>query len=341
MEHEVGIFKSDAGAFIGADALTLLEEVAKAAVELVGSIGEPPEVSTPCTRIAKISIFAGPVQDGATYYPSASISEEVEKPATGRKPDAVSGKWIVQSIIFDNKTFTREQAAQWLTDHEGYIASAIDETEVSFRARQYDPEHFSMFRTKPFEAGVTAVVGRVKSDQEKGASHADVESAVSLYHGVRAVNRAISQKGLRVVERHEVQKDAVEEHYILGIVLEPTLKEDGAIKPDTQKDVYTAEEIRKAAHGWMEKQGQVDLMHSWEPLGSGKVSVLETYLAPCDMTIGEGTEAVKVAKGTWLLALRVNDEAIWKKIKAGEIGAYSIGGEATRKPLEGEQDVAA
>jgi hypothetical protein len=341
MEHEVGIFKSDAGTFIGADATTMLEELAKAAVELVGSIVEPPEMSTPCTRIAKISFFTSPVQDNATYYPNVQLAAEVEKPATGRKPEASSGKWVVQSVIFDSKKFNREQAVQWLADHEGYVSSAIDETEVSFRARQYDPEHFSMFRTKPFEAGVTAVVGRVKSDQEKGASHVDVESAVSIYHGVRAVNRAISQKGLRVVERHDVQKDAVEEHYILGIVLEPTLKADGEISPDTQKDVYTAEEIRKAAHGWMEKQGKVDLMHSWEPLGSGKVSILETYLAPCDLTIGEGSEAVKVAKGTWLLALRVNDDAIWKKIKAGEIGAFSIGGEATRKPLEGEQDVAA
>jgi|GEM_PF-3482978 hypothetical protein len=339
MEHEVGIFKSDAGTFIGADALTLLEEVAKAASELVGSIVDPPEMSTPCTRIAKISIFAGPVQDNATYYQSAAIFEEVEKPATGRKPEAESGKWVVQSVIFDSKKFSRDQAVQWLTDHEGYISSAIDETEVSFRARQYDPEHFSMFRTKPFEAGVTAVVGRVKSDQEKSASHADVESAMSVYQGVRAINRAISQKGLRVIER--VEKAESDEHYILGIVLEPTLKAEGEIKPDTQKDVYTAEEIRKAAHGWMEKSGQIDLMHSWEPLGSDKVSVLETYLAPCDLTIGEGREAVKVAKGTWLLALRVNDDAIWKKIKAGEIGAYSIGGEATRKPLEGEHDVAA
>ena len=38
-----------------------------------------------------------------------------------------------------------------------------------------------------------------------------------------------------------------------------------------------------------------------------------------------------------LLALRVLDENIWKAIKAGKIGAYSVGGLASREPVPPEE----
>jgi len=125
----------------------------------------------------------------------------------------------------------------------------------------------------------------------------------------------------------------VEERYILGIVLEPTLRKDAdgndLLVPDTQGDVYTAEEVRKAAHLWLSHYGQVDLMHSWRPLRQEQVQVLESYLAPVDFDI----DGASVIKGTWLLALRVLDDALWEAVKAGALGAYSIGGTANSDPL--------
>lgn len=344
MEHEIGIFRSASGTFLGVDALTVLEEVAKATVEIVGDIVAPPKTVEPCTRIGKVSLFVTPVDDRATYYPNVAVSEEVAKPAGGRKPAYDSGAWVVQSLIFDNEKFTQAQANEWFKENAGFVSGDVDTTGASFRFRQYDPQYFSQFRTKPITTGITAVVGRVKADEEKAGTVADIEAATSVYHGIRAINRAISKNGLRVVSRTTFTKadqTPTEERYILGLVLEPTLKEGGEIKPDTQKDVYTAEEIRKAAHGWMEKQGQIDLMHNWKALKADQVRVLESYLAPCDLVIGEGEDQRKITKGSWLLALRVLDDAIWADVKAGKIGAFSIGGEATRKPLEGEQDAAA
>jgi hypothetical protein len=343
MEHELGIFRSASGTFLGVDAMTVLEEVAKATVEIVGDIVAPPKTAEPCTRIGKVSIFATPVDDRATYYPNVAISEEVAKPAGGRKPAYDSGAWVVQSLIFDNEKFTQAQAQAWFGENEGFVSGDVDTAGTSFRFRQYDPQFFSQFRTKPIATGITAVVGRVKGESDKAGTIADIEAATSVYHGIRAINRAISKNGLRVVSRTEVAKtkDATEERYILGLVLEPTLKADDQIKPDTQRDVYTEETIRAAAHGWMEKHGKIDLTHNWEALKNDQVRVLESYLAPCDLNIGEGEDQRKITKGSWLLALRVLDDAIWADVKAGKIGAFSIGGEATRKPLEGEQDAAA
>lgn len=120
--------------------------------------------------------------------------------------------------------------------------------------------------------------------------------------------------------------DPHDERYVLGIVLEPEVV-------DAQGDIYSAEEIRQAAHRFMEDFGGLGLMHRF--LVNGQVKVLESYLAPADFTIGD----VTVRKGTWLLAVRVLSDELWEQIKDGRLTGFSIGGSARRIP-EGERDVA-
>jgi DNA adenine methylase len=58
------------------------------------------------------------------------------------------------------------------------------------------------------------------------------------------------------------------------------------------------------------------------------VKILESYVAPAAFAL-DGTQ---VRKGTWLLAVRVLDDALWGQIKAGELSGFSIGGSAVRNP---------
>jgi DNA adenine methylase len=109
-----------------------------------------------------------------------------------------------------------------------------------------------------------------------------------------------------------------EERYVLGIVLEPETV-------DAQKDIYSAAEIREAAHRFMEEYRNVGLMH--REIVNGRVKILESYLAPADLDLA-GT---RVKKGTWLLAVRVLDDDLWRQVKDGEIGGFSIGGSARRE----------
>jgi hypothetical protein len=110
-----------------------------------------------------------------------------------------------------------------------------------------------------------------------------------------------------------------EERYVLGIVLEPETV-------DAQKDIYSAAEIREAAHRFMEEYRNVGLMH--RELVNGRVKILESYLAPANFDL-DGT---RIKKGTWLLAVRVLDDELWRQVKAGEIGGFSIGGSAVKVP---------
>jgi site-specific DNA-adenine methylase len=113
--------------------------------------------------------------------------------------------------------------------------------------------------------------------------------------------------------------DPNDERYVLGIVLEPEVV-------DAQGDIYSSEEIRRAAHRFMEEFGGLGLMHRLRV--NGQVKVLESYLAPVDFTLGE----VQVRKGTWLLAVRVLADDLWERVKNGELTGFSIGGSARRVP---------
>ncbi len=120
-------------------------------------------------------------------------------------------------------------------------------------------------------------------------------------------------KMLRVV------KSASDERYVLGIVLEPEVI-------DAQEDIYDTSTIAKAAHDFMERHQNVGLMHQGHV--NEKVKILESYLAPADMLVGE----TPVKKGTWLMAVRVLDDGLWSDVKKGGLTGFSIGGSAIRQP---------
>lgn len=109
-----------------------------------------------------------------------------------------------------------------------------------------------------------------------------------------------------------------EERFVLGIVLEPETV-------DAQKDIYSASEVRDAAHKFMADFQNLGLMH--REIVTGRVKILESYVAPAEFAL-DGT-AVK--KGTWLLAVRVTDDALWKEIQTGGLTGFSIGGNAVRE----------
>jgi DNA adenine methylase len=116
-----------------------------------------------------------------------------------------------------------------------------------------------------------------------------------------------------------ILKAEVEERYVLGIVLEPETV-------DAQGDIYSVEEVRKAAHTFMEVYRGVGLQHQVRV--DDRVKILESYLAPEDLELG----GVAVRKGTWLLAVRVLDDEIWSLVKDGTLSGLSIGGTATKVP---------
>ncbi|MBK7537553.1 MAG: DNA adenine methylase [Myxococcales bacterium] len=113
--------------------------------------------------------------------------------------------------------------------------------------------------------------------------------------------------------------DPNDERFVLGIVLEPEVV-------DAQGDIYSVEEVRAAAHRFLEEFGGIGLMHQLRV--NDQVKILESYLAPADFSLG----GISVRRGTWLLAVRVLSDELWTRIKEGELTGLSIGGTARRVP---------
>ncbi len=117
----------------------------------------------------------------------------------------------------------------------------------------------------------------------------------------------------------EVLAAEAEERFVLGVVLEPDVV-------DSQSDTYSAEEVRQAAHKYLEDFGNLGLQH--KQMITGKIKIAESYIAPCEMKLGDTT----IKAGTWLMAIRVLDDTVWKSIKDGDLTGFSMGGSAIRTP---------
>jgi DNA adenine methylase len=61
---------------------------------------------------------------------------------------------------------------------------------------------------------------------------------------------------------------------------------------------------------------------------NGAVKIVESYLAPSALTVGE----TPIKQGTWLLGVRVLSDALWQDVKEGRLTGFSIGGSARRVP---------
>lgn len=127
---------------------------------------------------------------------------------------------------------------------------------------------------------------------------------------------SIAKRDVRLLK---AEADGAEERFVLGVVLEPDVV-------DSQSDTYDAATIRVAAHLFMEQYAAMGLQHT--EIVTGKIKILETYIAPSDMTIGDQT----VKAGTWLMGLRFVDDALWDDVKTGKLTGLSIGGSAIREP---------
>lgn len=111
---------------------------------------------------------------------------------------------------------------------------------------------------------------------------------------------------------------------VYGIVLEPH-------QVDSQGDWEDHATIEKAAHRYLAQTFQdgvtdlVNLQHQWDAPG---VFPVESYIAPTDFVLnGE-----RVAKGSWVLVMKVADPHTWQEVLAGDWGGFSVEGTGRRDP---------
>jgi len=106
-----------------------------------------------------------------------------------------------------------------------------------------------------------------------------------------------------------------DDHEVAGVVYEPDVV-------DAQGDSANADEIRKAAHKFLEDSRTIGLMHK-EAAGP-RAKLVESYIVPDNMRYGNQV----VKKGSWVIVVKVADQELWSMIKSGAITGFSMGGTA-------------
>jgi len=97
---------------------------------------------------------------------------------------------------------------------------------------------------------------------------------------------------------------------VYGIFLYPE-------EADHDGDVISAEDIEKVAHGFMTDYRTIDEMHK---------EVIEADIVESAIAWKDDLEVFgkKVKKGTWFGAVKVNDDKVWDKVKAGLYKGFSV-----------------
>jgi hypothetical protein len=107
-----------------------------------------------------------------------------------------------------------------------------------------------------------------------------------------------------------------EKKLVTGVVLQPEI-------PDAQGDVYSEEVVEAAAHRFMEsylaRKAVLGVQHKDY---KRDLDLVESYIAAADMIVHGNS----VKAGSWLMTIKVNDDAIWKRVKSGELTGLSIKG---------------
>ena len=128
---------------------------------------------------------------------------------------------------------------------------------------------------------------------------------------------------IRKEELCEIEKECViakiddEQRKIYGVVLEPD-------EVDTQGDTISMEEIEKAAEGFMKKARTIGLRH--RKIAKG-VTLTDSYVTQGETKLGKTT----LKKGTWIIGVKIENDAIWQGVKNGEYNGFSVGGFGKRK----------
>lgn len=206
----------------------------------------------------------------------------------------------LQAIRFDKDKFSPEEAKDWLKKH-------------NYKAIEFEPSSDKANTKKVEETTI--------SDAPIGKISEDIDNNSLGEAGEGSGEEELTEKRTKVTDDSlesfsmEVKflKEDDEQHLVYGVVYPPD-------EVDSQGDWMNEVEIEKMAHNYMLSSQQLKLMHKSKVYAK----VVESFIAPVSYKMGKET----VKKGAWIMVTKILDDAVWKKVKKGEITGYSIGGKA-------------
>ena len=151
-------------------------------------------------------------------------------------------------------------------------------------------------------------------------------------HGIEAVSvveyPAIEENFIALA-KHQVELKEIdqEKRILMGAALVPNKKiYRKNEKTKREWEIYFSEDtVRKASHLFQMKSNQnnATLEHATD---LDDMSVVETWIIDDPKMDKANLYGFDLPKGTWMILMKVNNDDVWKKVKAGEVKGFSIEG---------------
>jgi hypothetical protein len=151
-------------------------------------------------------------------------------------------------------------------------------------------------------------------------------------HGIEAVSvveyPAIEENFIALA-KHKVELKEIdqEKRILMGAALVPNKKiYRKNEKTKREWEIYFSEDtVRKASHLFQMKsnQNKATLEHATD---LDDMSVVETWIIDDPKMDKANLYGFDLPKGTWMILMKVNNDDVWKKVKAGEVKGFSIEG---------------
>ena len=104
---------------------------------------------------------------------------------------------------------------------------------------------------------------------------------------------------------------------------------DGRPVIDHQGDLIPIAELERAAYDYVIRSRDASEMHGRR----GVATLVESVVLTPEKYAALG---LPVGPLGWWVGFRVTDDAVWQRVKAGDFREFSIGGSATRQPVQVE-----
>lgn len=104
------------------------------------------------------------------------------------------------------------------------------------------------------------------------------------------------------------------------------IKADGERVVDSQDDVISPSTLENAAYDYVLRSRDGGLMHERR----GVARLIESFVVTPEKLKALGLEANALPQA-WFVGFKVDDPDVWKRVRSGELKAFSIGGRARSK----------
>jgi hypothetical protein len=139
-----------------------------------------------------------------------------------------------------------------------------------------------------------------------------------------------SQKMDSVNLTAEITKTDEEHRTVYGWA--SVITEGGEPVVDKQGDVIDNDTLIKTAHDFITDAREAKVMHKGSTVGEVVESLVLDKATQDNLGVEIRNEDGQQMEG-WFIGMKVYDDSVWKKVKSGEYGAFSIGGYGKRVPI--------